>query len=191
MFQLLTVDSLVVFDSLEKNRGSGLVLWILQMMSSTSSSTNLKSTIWIGNIDSKATEGQILKLVQPYGQVQKFDFIYSYENNERVPKGYCFVTYESYVAADAATRGLNGLKVLNKTLKVQISSSTGTSKKSLPASLSAGNSQKTEKSTKSQESKIKALEAKLKALEGNKDEFKLAVPSTKHAKPKPYDRHNK
>ena len=165
-------------------------------MSSSNSNTSLKSTIWIGNIDQKATEGQILKLVQPYGQVLKFDFIYqtSLENNERIPRGYCFVTYDNYVSADSALRGLNGLKVHNKTLKVQISSSSAgsSSKKSLPPSLSAGSS-KSNKSTKNtnQDSKIKALEAKLKALESKPDEFKLAVPSAKHTKHKPYDRNNK
>ena len=171
---------------------------MLQMigMSSSSSNSSLKSTIWIGNIDLKATEGQILKLVQPYGQVLKFDFIYqtSSDTLERVPRGYCFVTYDNYVSADSALRGLNGLKVHNKTLKVQISSSSAgsSSKKSLPPSLSAGSS-KSNKSTKNtnQDSKIKALEAKLKALESKPDEFKLAVPSVKHTKQKPYDRSNK
>ena len=161
---------------------------LLQMMSSSS----LKSTIWIGSIDPKATEGQILKLVQPYGQVLKFDFIYqtSTETNERIPRGYCFVTYDNYVSADAATRGLNGLKVLSKTLKAQISSSSSSSssKKSLPISLSAGNVKKTDDLKSTKNNKIKALEAKLKALEScKKDEFKV-VPSTSRSKHKPYDR---
>ena len=86
--------------------------------SSSSGSSSLKSTVWIGNIDSKATEAQVLKLVKPFGKVVKFDFIYSLKDNERIPRGYAFVTYDNYVSADKAIRGLNGLQVLNKTLKV-------------------------------------------------------------------------
>ena len=108
--------------------------------SSSASISSLKSTIWIGNIDTKSSEAQILQLVKPYGKVVKFDFIYSLKDNERIPRGYAFVTYDNYVSADKAIRGLNGLQVLNKTLKVQPASSTNTvssSVKKLPASLSA------------------------------------------------------
>ena len=161
--------------------------------SSSSGSSSLKSTVWIGNIDPKATEAQVLKLVKPFGKVVKFDFIYSLKDNERIPRGYAFVTYDNYVSADKAIRGLNGLQVLNKTLKVQPASSTNTvssSVKKLPASLSASLNNKVNE-PESKESKIKALEAKLKALEHSQDQFKL-VPtqsnSSKKVRSKPYDK---
>ena len=160
---------------------------------SSSSSSSLKSTIWIGNIDTKSTEAQILKLVKPFGKVLKFDFIYTLKDNERVPRGYAFVTYDNYVSADKAIRGLSGLRVLSKTLKVQPASSNNTNvsnstsnTKTLPATLSASLGSKTSDSS-SKVSKIKALEAQLKALDKKPDQFKL-VPEGKKARPKPYDR---
>ena len=161
--------------------------------SSSSSSSTLKSTIWIGNIDTKSTEAQILKIVKPFGQVLKFDFIYTLKDNERVPRGYAFVTYDNYVSADKAIRGLNGLQVLSKNLKVQPASSNNTnvsnsttSNKTLPATLSASLGSKNSDSS-SKMSKIKALEAQLKALDKKPDQFKL-VPEGKKARPKPYER---
>lgn len=152
-----------------------------------------KSTIWIGNIDTKATEAHILKLVKPHGKVVKFDFVYTHTGSERVPRGYAFVTFDNYVSADAAIKALNGVPVLSKNLKVQLSSSTNTPSstltKSLPLSLSMG-SKSEAKPGASNLSKIKAMEAKLKALEQKKsDEFTLALPGVDCAKrPKPYDK---
>ena len=171
--------------------------------SSSSASSSLKSTIWIGNIDSKATEAQILKLVKPHGKVVKFDFIYTHVSDsggDRIPRGYAFVTYDNYVSADTATRTLNGLQVLSKCLKVQISSSNSCSSSSssgssasLPLSLSMNLDQnnKTDSiSLTSKQRKIKAMEAKLKALERSGDEFKLAVPgiASNCRSQKPYDK---
>ena len=169
--------------------------------SSSSTSSSLKSTVWIGNIDSKATEAQILKLVKPHGKVVKFDFIYSHvtdTSSERIPRGYAFVTYDNYVSADKATRALNGVQVLSKCLKVQISSSNSCSSSnssngsggSLPLSLSMTLDKKTDSKT-TKLSKIKAMEAKLKALErSDSDEFRLAVPGLKsiNRSQKPYDK---
>lgn len=176
-------------------------------------STGLKSTIWIGNIDSKATEAQILKLVQPHGKIVKFDFIYGLKepsSTERIPKGYAFVTYDNYVSADSAIRSLNGIQVLSKSLKVQLSSSTApslssmkssNSSSSVPLSLSVSLNKNPKKSVDNSKAaqKIKAMEAKLKALERNSasgSEFHLAVPgasgtSIKRHDFKPYERPNR
>ena len=167
--------------------------------SSPSTSSSLKSTIWIGNIDTTADEAQILKLVKPFGKVVKFDFLYTHvsdSTSERIPRGFAFVTYDNYVSADSATRHLNGVQVLSKCLKVQISSSSNSSSTSssgssasLPLSLSMNIENKTD-SKSSKLSKIKAMEAKLKALERS-DEFKLAVPgivSSSKRSQKPYEK---
>jgi RNA recognition motif-containing protein len=170
----------------------------------SSSSKALKSTVWIGNIDQTATEAKVLKLVKPFGNVVKFDFIYTSKDStcstaERVPRGYAFVTYENYVAADEAIRGLNGIKLLSKNLKVQPASSSSTSSssfssvsKNLPLTLSmGGRNHKVASSTSnlSKESKIRAMEAKLKAISQEKcDEFKLVSTNKPKNNTKPYDR---
>ena len=166
--------------------------------SSSASISSLKSTIWIGNIDTKSSEAQILQLVKPYGNVVKFDFVYTLRDNERIPRGYAFVTYDNYVSADKAIRGLNGLQVLSRTLKVQPASSSNQSSssagsKKLPATLSVSLDSSTKNNeSQSKESKIKALEAKLNALKRNQEEFKL-IPTqpgggTKKIRSKPYDK---
>ena len=163
--------------------------------SSSSSSSAISSTIWIGNIDTKSCESQILQLVKPYGKVVKFDFVYTLRDSERIPRGYAFVTYDNYVSADKAIRGLNGLQVLSRTLKVQPASSSNQSSssgfgKKLPATLSVSLDSTKNNESQSKESKIKALEAKLNALKRNEEQFKLipTQPGTKKVRSKPYDK---
>ena len=162
--------------------------------SSSASISSLKSTIWIGNIDTKSSEAQILQLVKPYGKVVKFDFVYTLRDNERIPRGYAFVTYDNYVSADKAIRSLNGLQVLSRTLKVQPASSSNQSSssgsKKLPATLSVSLDSTKNNESQSKESKIKALEAKLNALKRNEEQFKLipTQPGTKKVRSKPYDK---
>jgi RNA recognition motif-containing protein len=152
------------------------------------------------------TEFQLLKVVEPFGRVVRFDFMYSSnESGERLPRGYAFVTYEDYVTASEAIKRLNGVKLMNRELKVQPSSATHIHSKAssssltanLPLSLSMNLAEKEKKSAKSVSklTKIRAMEAKLMALKGEED-FKLQIPSSSsksssvHQK-KPYDRPNK
>ena len=168
-----------------------VVLLLADFGDMASSSSHLKSTIWIGNIDPKATEAQVLKLVKPHGKVVKFDFVYGLKDatsNERIPRGYAFVTYDNYVSANQAIRSIQGLQLLSKPLKAQwSSSSSGSSSSGSKVPLSLSLSSKTAQSKLSKESKIKAMEAKLKSLEKSKDEFKVVVPAAKK-NTKPYDR---
>ena len=58
--------------------------------------------IWIGNIDIKLTEFQLLKIVEKFGKIASYDFLYNInDRGGRTPRGYAFVTYKT--AADAAT----------------------------------------------------------------------------------------
>ena len=169
-------------------------------------STN-RSTIWIGNLDPRVTEYQLLKVVEPFGRVVRFDFMYSNnERGERLPRGYAFVTFEDYITASEVISKLNGVKLLNRELRVQPSSATTTSRSSSAAGLTSNNlplsisvnlsendasSKKSKSSSKSSISKltkIRAMEAKLMALSQG-EEFRPQVPtsSTCHHK-KPYER---
>ncbi len=169
---------------------------------SSSSNSHLKSTIWIGNIDQRATESQVLKLVKPFGKILKFDFIYSStaSTGERVPRGFAFVTYDNYVSAGNAIQKLNGLQVCSKNLRVQTASSQAASSShiamlskkggggqlSAPLSLTVSldsSKKKTSISGTAKESKIKALEAKLKALSRSSEgEFKPVVADNSKSK---------
>ena len=182
--------------------------------SKTTSASTSRSTIWIGNLDPRVTEFQLLKVVEPFGRVVRFDFMYSNnDRGERLPRGYAFVTFEDYVTASEAIGKLNGLKLMNREMRVQPSSATAVPSKSsssalsLPLSISVNLSEK-DKSRKdpksiSKLSKIRAMEAKLMSLSQGED-FQLQVPasgpvkssssssasSSSHQK-KPYERKTK
>lgn len=174
----------------------------------TTASTN-RSTIWIGNLHPRVTEFQLLKLVEPFGRVVRFDFMYSNnERGERLPRGYAFVTFEDYITASEVINKLNGVKLMNRELRVQPSSATASSGPSrasssgglatsnLPLSISVNlsetDSSKKSKTTSSKSSiskltKIRAMEAKLMALSQG-EEFRPQVPTTALHQKKPYER---
>ena len=59
--------------------------------------------LWLGNLDSKLTEYQLLKICEKFGEVSSFDFLYTItEAGRRFPRGYAFVTFTTGGAAEAA-----------------------------------------------------------------------------------------
>ena len=158
----------------------------------TSATSTNRSTIWIGNLDPRVTEYQLLKVVEPFGRVVRFDFMYSNnERGDRLPRGYAFVTFEDYVTASEVIVKLNGVKLMNRDLRVQPSSATtlpsksssssGSVSSNLPLSISVNlneksGDKKTSKMTTSKMTKIRAMEAKLMALKQEED-FRLQVPT--------------
>ncbi|XP_046560848.1 probable RNA-binding protein 18 [Haliotis rubra] len=76
--------------------------------------------LWIGNLDSRLTEFTLLKVVQRYGDLQKFDFLYNKAGPEiGKPRGYCFVSYHNRQNAEKALKALNGKLALSKKLIVR------------------------------------------------------------------------
>jgi len=139
----------------------------------TTSIKNDNSTkIWIGNIDCKMSEYQLLKIAQTYGKIVSFDFLYNVsEKGSRMPRGYAFVTYASKESAEKAIHQLNRKKILNRELHVRYANAASKSKtgmstsQSLPSILCAGGSKTSKESDR--EAKIRQLEAKLKCLENS------------------------
>jgi len=148
--------------------------------------------IWIGNIDAKLSEYQLLKICEAFGKIIAFNFLYSMNtktNNHRgmssgrggvaigshrVPRGYAFVTYECSKAAKDAIQQLNKKTLNGRELQVRYATSTSTSSSAietqlnLPSVLSAG-SNVSPAAAASKLDKIRQLEAKLKNLEGGCD----------------------
>ena len=84
------------------------------------SETEAHVKLWVGNLDSKLTEYQLLKILEKFGEVSSFDFLYTItETGKRHPRGYAFVTYTSAASAGAATKALNGVKVMSKEVVVR------------------------------------------------------------------------
>jgi len=156
--------------------------------------------IWIGNIDIKLTEFQLLKIVEKFGKIASYDFLYNInDRGGRTPRGYAFVTYET--AADAATaiQQLHKKKLLNREVLVRYASAKGDpaqkiTARLIPAALKAGTSSSSISSLSDDEKqrKIRALEAKLKLMEstsGQNGEFKVKAtigPRPSRTSVKPY-----
>ncbi|TNN71382.1 putative RNA-binding protein 18 [Liparis tanakae] len=52
--------------------------------------------LWIGNIDPKITEYHLVKLLEKFGHVQQFDFLFHKSGPlEGQPRGYCFVNFNT------------------------------------------------------------------------------------------------
>ncbi|XP_076875286.1 putative RNA-binding protein 18 isoform X5 [Brachyhypopomus gauderio] len=76
--------------------------------------------LWIGNIDPKITEYHLVKLLEKFGKVKQFDFLFHKSGPlEGQPRGYCFVNFHTKEEAERAIQCLNGKLALSKKLVVR------------------------------------------------------------------------
>ncbi|KAM4634964.1 putative RNA-binding protein 18 isoform 3-T3 [Polymixia lowei] len=76
--------------------------------------------LWIGNIDPKITEYHLVKLLEKFGKVKQFDFLFHKSGPmEGQPRGYCFVNFHTREEAERAIQCLNGKLALSKKLVVR------------------------------------------------------------------------
>ncbi|XP_028828970.1 putative RNA-binding protein 18 isoform X1 [Denticeps clupeoides] len=142
--------------------------------------------LWIGNIDPKITEYHLVKLLEKFGKVKQFDFLFHKSGPlEGQPRGYCFVNFHTKEEAERAIQRLNGKLALSKKLVVRWAHAQVKrfepfrGDKNLPASLEPSCSIPEEMPTNlSVNAKIRAIEAKLQMMEDNPDE--------EYAGPSPY-----
>uniref|UniRef100_A0A8C3CUK1 Probable RNA-binding protein 18 n=1 Tax=Cairina moschata TaxID=8855 RepID=A0A8C3CUK1_CAIMO len=132
--------------------------------------------LWIGNLDPKITEYHLLKLLQKFGKVKQFDFLFHKSGAlEGQPRGYCFVNFETKQEAEKAIQCLNGKLALSKKLVVRWAHAQvkrydhNKNEKILPISLEPSSSTEPPQSNLSVSAKIKAIEAKLKMMAENPD----------------------
>ncbi|MEJ1275044.1 LIM homeobox protein 6 [Cricetulus griseus] len=132
--------------------------------------------LWIGNLDPKITEYHLLKLLQKFGKVKQFDFLFHKSGAlEGQPRGYCFVNFETKQEAEQAIQCLNGKLALSKKLVVRWAHAQvkrydhNKNDKILPISLEPSSSTEPTQSNLSVTAKIKAIEAKLKMMAENPD----------------------
>jgi len=147
--------------------------------------------LWIGNIPHKLTEFQLLKMLEKFGPVSQFDFLYNISDaGHRTPRGYCFATFSSESSAENAIKKLNKTEILGREIIVRLANpktdpEPSGRRKIIPAALKAGGSSKTLSDTEKL-NKIKQLEAKLNQLEKSSvNEFKISSQVCK-PKTKPY-----
>ncbi|XP_072179897.1 uncharacterized protein [Diadema setosum] len=76
--------------------------------------------LWIGNLDERISEFCLLKLLQKYGKIEQFDFLFHKSGpNQGKPRGYCFVSFEKKTDAVHALHALDGKLALGKKLAVK------------------------------------------------------------------------
>ncbi|GFR12881.1 probable RNA-binding protein 18 [Trichonephila clavata] len=139
--------------------------------------------LWIGNIDSRLTEYILLKIVQKYGQIKKFDFLFHKSGPLKgQPRGYSFVTYETRDQAEKALAALNGKLALGKHLVVKWAHTAPTESFCVkkPKSAVLGKTPEEAKQTKNTIHQIMAIEAKLKAMEEQREkELEMCLSATR------------
>ncbi|XP_010875980.1 probable RNA-binding protein 18 isoform X2 [Esox lucius] len=140
------------------------------------SSSHEGHRLWIGNIDPKITEYHLVKLLEKFGKVRQFDFLFHKSGPmEGQPRGYCFVNFHTKEEAERAIHCLNGKLALSKKLVVRWAHAQRfegfRGDKNGPASLEPSCSAELDLPTNlSTSAKIRAIEAKLQMMEENPDE---------------------
>ncbi|XP_045472029.1 probable RNA-binding protein 18 [Harmonia axyridis] len=129
--------------------------------------------LWIGNLDFRITEYQLLKLVQKHGDIVKFDLLFHRTGPQAgQPRGYAFVTYLKEEDALNAKEKLHNMLVGQKRINVTWAHNMNNEEISkprqqiiIPALAMAKPVRKNDR-----ESQIQAIEAKLKLLERKSSE---------------------
>ncbi|KAL9656772.1 hypothetical protein ABK040_002744 [Willaertia magna] len=91
---------------------------------------NSSSYIYIGGLDYRLTEGDILTVFSQYGEIIDIDLIREeenkdynkdykdYNNNNKMSKGFCFLSYENIKSTILAIDNLNGIQLGDKIICV-------------------------------------------------------------------------
>lgn len=136
--------------------------------------------LWVGNLDHRLTEFSLLKILQKYGSLKKFDLMYHKSGPDQGKhRGYCFATYKNKEEANNARQHLDGKMALSKKLSVKWAHS-DKERYDLPPTEKCGKEDGKlnsidSTSSLSRESKIQAIEAKLRAMEESQKDFTYSL----------------
>lgn len=139
--------------------------------------------LWIGNLDPRLSEYNLLKLLQKYGTIDKFDLLFHRSGPlSGFPRGYAFCTYKNTEDAVLAMQNMDGQLVGSKQITVRWAHSMSKDEMeskpkaelSIPV-LAGAKSSKAEKKPVSKKTAIQAIEAKLRLMEQSttSDEFEI------------------
>ncbi|GAB1609047.1 probable RNA-binding protein 18 [Argonauta hians] len=138
--------------------------------------------LWIGNLDPRVTEFTLLKILQKFGNLLKFDLMYHKSGPDQGKhRGYCFATFENKEEAGYACQRLDGKLLLSKNLSVKLAHSDKDQNiPGLPLTVKVIKedgklSNIDSNSGLSRESKIRAIEAKLRAMEETQKDFTYSL----------------
>ncbi|KAL9879000.1 putative RNA-binding protein 18 isoform 2-T2 [Glossina fuscipes fuscipes] len=129
--------------------------------------------IWVGNLDPRISEYQLLKIVQKCGPIEKFDMLF-HKGGPMAgqSRGYAFVTFSSSEGAATALDKLNGKPVLNRPIAIRLAKNVNYDELERPKPKikipALGTGKREGKISK--EEAIRAIEQKLKILENHADD---------------------
>ncbi|XP_008545552.1 probable RNA-binding protein 18 [Microplitis demolitor] len=136
--------------------------------------------LWVGNLDLRINEYQLLKIVQKYGKIEKFDLLFHRSGPQAgQPRGYAFVTYATVEDAEKAKGILHNAKIGCKNVIVRWAhtvSEVEIDKTKPLIDIPALSGAKKEDKKISREVAIQAIEAKLKLMKECEEEFELNKP---------------
>lgn len=146
----------------------------------------LDKRLWVGNLDPRVDEYQLLKIIRVYGNIEKLDMLF-HRSGPSVgkPRGYAFVTYKSKKDAIKAMNSLDGQLLGSRRICVKFAKNNvhdeEKTKPELGIPVLAGPT--SGESKLSIKTAIQSIEAKLKLMENKKagDDFvvnKLAATET-------------
>ncbi|KAJ3251567.1 RNA-binding motif protein, X-linked 2 [Boothiomyces macroporosus] len=72
--------------------------------------------IYVGSLPFELTEGDLIAIFSQYGEVIDLDLIRDIETGKS--KGFCFIGYENQKSTVLAVDNLNGIKILDRTIRV-------------------------------------------------------------------------
>ncbi|XP_066387512.1 uncharacterized protein [Miscanthus floridulus] len=130
----------------------------------------LECRLYVGNLDFRISESNVIKMFSPFGKITAEDFLWHTHGPKRgEPQGYAFVQYTTKEEAQLAKEKMNGKLVCGRPMVVHLasekssldsSSSHRAVKDKKLAGGSGGKSQYTDRAAK-----IAAIKNKLKSLE--------------------------
>ncbi|XP_062201464.1 uncharacterized protein LOC133903980 [Phragmites australis] len=130
----------------------------------------LESRLYVGNLDFRISESDVIKMFSPFGKITAEDFLWHTRGPKRgEPRGYAFVQYTTKEEAQLAKEKMNGKLVRGRPMVVHLASEkcsldSGNSQRALKdkrlAGGSGGKSGQTDRAAK-----IAAIKNKLKSLE--------------------------
>ncbi|XP_053380769.1 probable RNA-binding protein 18 [Mercenaria mercenaria] len=129
--------------------------------------------LWIGNLDTRVTEFALLKILQKFGSLQRFDFLYHKTGPDQgKPRGYCFVSYSCREEAEKAMKCLDKKLALSKRMVVRWAQKEEDRDQERPGE--KGRQSELSTNNLSSESKIRAIEMKLKNMERCEPDFNFS-----------------
>ncbi|KAG0935626.1 hypothetical protein G6F57_000366 [Rhizopus arrhizus] len=138
-------------------------------LQSTTTTTNTKR-LYIGNLANVIDEYTIVKLFEPFGKITYIDSLIHWSGPKKgLPRGYCFLEYETKEQALKAINSLHGKTIKGKSIVVSFAHMASTNKddRRNPHLL---NRQKLMQQSSCTDAKIKAIEQKLQLLKKQKQQ---------------------